>query len=384
MEMFMQKKSIWILGFITLLSNASHASESSKARVIIEQLIKNKSIPGLSVTVSVAGETKWSEAFGFADLENSIKLTPNSLMRIGSISKPLTTAAIVRAMDTGVVDIEANVLDILPDYPQRAPISLRQLGGHLSGIRSYLTEREHVIYEHYDSVLESLELFQNDELISAPGAEFLYTSYGFSLLSAVVSTRTQLAFSDFMEINLWQPLDMKSTALDDLSRVVANRARQYEIGMNGEFINAPFMDDSYKLAGSGMLSSSEDLTKFGGMLLSGPFISHASRSLLFTSQKTSSGVPTGYGFGWFVDMNKFLDDRADRVPPELMAHLKGLYQDRQLIWHSGTASGASAMLLMVPETEVVIAIIANLGGVGREVIATAMEIEAIYSEEGLQ
>ncbi|PCI31586.1 MAG: hypothetical protein COB54_09415 [Alphaproteobacteria bacterium] len=366
--------------FITPFAWSSPSDEVVQAQAVIDKLIHQTGIPGLSITVMVGPTETWSQGFGLADLENDIQVTPDTLMRVGSLSKSMTATALVKAGEQGTVDLDADIREYLPSFPQKKHvITLRQLGGHLGGVRHYKTDSEKYVFQHFDTVLSSLNLFQNDPLISVPGSEYHYSSYGYNLLSAVAEAAFEREFPEFLAYYLWQPLVMKHTVQDDVNLVIPGRARQYVKDNNGALINAPYTDNSYKFAGGGMLSTSRDLAKFGHALVNDSFLNSASRELLFSSQVTTDGRSTGYGLGWFVDMTKFLEDRKDRIPPELYGHLIDLFQDRQLIWHSGTSSGAVAMLLLVPETQVTVAITANLGGVGRQLIAATMEIEAIFS-----
>ena len=78
-------------------------------------------------------------------------------------------------------------------------------------------------------------------------------------------------------------------------------------------------------------------------------------------------------------MEKFLDDHRAEIPAAQYLHLKEISSGRKLIWHSGTADGATAMLLLVPTTKVVVAIVCNLGGIEPQVIMAAMEVEAALS-----
>ncbi len=380
---FKAKKIFGILAFPIILMFfvvPSQSNEVAQAKAIIEQLMHETGIPGLSVTVIVDGEEKWSEGFGLADLENGVKVSPDTVMRIGSISKSITATALAKAREQNNVDIDIDIHEYLPSFPEKKyPVTLRQLGGHLGGIRHYKDDHEENISQHFDTVFSSLNLFQDDPLISVPNSEYHYSSYGYNLLSAVIEAIYKTDFLRFLEKTLWQPLGMTHTEQDDVNKIIIGRAKQYEKNKDGILINAPYTDNSYKFAGAGMLSSSSDLAKFGTALVGDSFLAAPSKKLLFSSQNTDDGKPTGYGFGWFVDMNKFLDDRKDKIPPELLAHLKELYTDRQLIWHSGSSSGAISMLLLAPETKTVVAIIVNLGGVGPQTITASMEIEALFS-----
>ncbi len=95
-------------------------------------------VPGLSIAVGQDGKIIWSEGFGFADLEAKKLITPQSMFRIGSVSKPLTAAGLMLLVEKGVVDLDVDIHRYVPDFPEKGyPITTRQLAGHLAGIRHY-------------------------------------------------------------------------------------------------------------------------------------------------------------------------------------------------------------------------------------------------------
>ncbi|HEX4242964.1 MAG TPA: serine hydrolase domain-containing protein [Steroidobacteraceae bacterium] len=344
---------------------------------IVTDLIRDTGAPALAVTMASGGRIIWSKAYGYADLENRIHATVDTPMRIGSISKTMTATAVARAARAGVIDVDRPVRSYLPMLPQQYdPITLRELGGHLSGIRTYLSPAEHTGLKHYDSPSEALGLFIDDPLANPPGTKFLYTSYGFVLLSAAAERAAGRSFRDFVDAYVWKPLHLAHTSLDDFRAIIPGRARQYEKDAAGRIVNAAFSDDSYKYAGSGMLSSSSDLAALGVSLLTDGFLDSTGRALLFTAQHTSSGESTGYGFGWFVDMPAFLERNRAQIPPEKYAQLSALTRGRRLIWHSGTANGATAMLLLEPSRKTVVAIVCNLAGIEPQLIEAAIRLSA--------
>ncbi|ETN79912.1 hypothetical protein NECAME_09522 [Necator americanus] len=103
-------------------------------------------IPGLSVGVTVNGHVVWREGFGFANLESGSRCTEDTVMRIASISKPITAAIAARLIQDGKLDLEKPIQDYLPDFPEKkyegkpVTISLRQLLSHTAGIRHYKKE----------------------------------------------------------------------------------------------------------------------------------------------------------------------------------------------------------------------------------------------------
>src|SRR2546430_14033752 len=93
---------------------------------------------------------------------------------------------------------------------------------------------------------------------------------------------------------------MTPRAPDGVDSLTRTRPRFYERAADGAFVLAPPVDNSYKWAGGGFVSTAEDLVKFGSALLAPGFLRRETLDLLFTSQRTSAGEETGYGIGWVV------------------------------------------------------------------------------------
>ena len=115
-----------------------YAAAAESARMLIDSLMAAEAIPGLSVAVGRATEVLWSEGFGYSDLTHDVKVTPETKFRIGSVSKPVTAAALAVLVERGALDLDAPVQDYVPSFPtKRFPVTTRQLAGHLGGIRHY-------------------------------------------------------------------------------------------------------------------------------------------------------------------------------------------------------------------------------------------------------
>ena len=169
-------------------------------------------IPGFAIAVAVNGRIVWSEAFGYADLDAKRPATAATQFRIGSVSKPLTAAAIAQLFETGKLDIDAPVQRYVPSFPDKAaPITTRLVGGHLAGIRHY-QGAEFTLNRRFATVAEGLSVFANDSLLFPPGTRFSYSSYGFNLLSAVVEGASHEEFLAYMSRHVFGPLHMTGGA----------------------------------------------------------------------------------------------------------------------------------------------------------------------------
>lgn len=300
-----------------------------------------RGIPGIAVAVTVDGKLVYSEGFGYADLENRVPVWPTSKFRIASISKPLSAAGLMKLVEAGKLDLDAPIQQYVPSFPDKgAKITPRMLAGHLGGIRHYQGD-EFRITKHHDTIQEGLAIFENDPLISPPGTKFNYSSYGFNLLSAAMEAAAKQNFLDYMQATVFGPLGMAHTTPDQNARIVEERTRFYELNKDGAAVNGPYVDNSYKWAGGGFLSTAEDLTTFGNSLLRPGFLSDASRKTLFTSQKTAAGEETRYGIGWGVHTTK---------------------TGKKIYEHAGGAVGGSSQLILYPEDGVVIAVLSNVTG----------------------
>jgi serine beta-lactamase-like protein LACTB, mitochondrial len=298
-----------------------------------------RGIPGITMAVAVDGKIIYSEGYGLADLEQRVPVWPTTKFRIASISKPLTAVALMQLVETGKVDLDAPIQKYVPSFPDKgALITTRMVAGHLAGIRHY-KDKEFEISSHYDSVTEGLKIFEDDPLVAPPGTKFSYSSYGFNLVSAVIEAASGENFLAYMQNHVFTPLGMPHTTADQNKPIVEERARFYELTKAGNAENTPYVDNSYKWAGGGFLSTAEDLVRFGSALLRPGFLKEESLKQLFASQKTKAGDETGYGIGWGV----------------------GKTSNGKIFYaHSGGAVGGTSQLIVYPESGVVIAMINNL------------------------
>jgi CubicO group peptidase (beta-lactamase class C family) len=142
-----------------------------------------------------------------------------------------------------------------------------------------------------------------------------------------------------MQKHVFDAMGLAHTAADMNAQIVEQRSRFYEKEKDGTLENAPYVDNSYKWAGGGFLSTSEDLVRFGSLLLQPGFLKAESLKLLFTSQKTKSGEETGYGMGWGIGKSP---------------------SGKTVYAHSGGSVGGTSQLIVYPETRVVVALVTNL------------------------
>ena len=328
------------------------------ARAIAAALYEEADLPALSIAVGRDGVVLWSEAFGHADLENGTPATPLSKFRIGSVSKPLTATAIGLLVQRGRLDLDAPVQRYVPYFPEKGwPVTTRQAAGHVAGIRHYRGD-EFLSDELFETVREGVEIFADDSLLFQPGTDYSYSSYGWNLISAVIEAASDTPFLEFMREDVIRAIGLRHTVAEHMDSIIAYRVRYYDRTEDGRLINSPDVDNSYKWAGGGYLSTPEDLVRFGRAYLDGDILAPETVALLWEPQTLASGESTGYGIGWGSD-----DD----------------WDGHRVVGHTGGSVGGTTALNILPEHDVIVAAVSNLSdapGLNDLTLAVAEAMEA--------
>jgi serine beta-lactamase-like protein LACTB len=314
----------------------------------IEDFRTARSVPGISAAVVMNGERVWAEGFGVADLENYVAATPSTLYRLGSISKPITSVAVMQQWEQGKLDLDAPVQKYCPAFPQKQePITTREVLSHLSGIRHYRTDEnpndpEVGNTKHFDDpIAGGLKFFAADPLLEAPGVKFHYSTHGYTLAGCVLEGASHEKYVGYVREHVFVPAGMYDTQADNRYNVVQHRTRFYSKNKSGAVINADFLDSSYKIPGGGLISSADDMANFAIAVMDGKLLKASTREAMWTVQHTKDGKATGYALGWGVD---------DKL---------GV----QRISHGGGQQGTSTFLAIVPERHVALIVLANMDSV---------------------
>jgi serine beta-lactamase-like protein LACTB, mitochondrial len=328
-----------VLFVFTQCSKNPNEKAIALSRDSVAAFMDKQKIPGASVTIYKDGKMIWSEGFGFADLEQDVPVYPSKTkFRIGSISKALTAAGLGKLHEQQKIILDSSLYYYLPDFPKKIyRPTVRQLAGHLAGFRHYKGSSEFHNKDNYPTVVDGLAMFKDEPLLFEPGTKFEYTTHGFNLLSAVMEKASKDNFLSFMNNEIFRPLGLMNTQADVNDSIIENRTRFYEL-RNGRWVNGPYVDNSYKWAGGGLISTSEDIAKFGNALLTNEFLKKETIDLLITPQKLSDGTTADYGMG-------FASGKDD----------KGIFQ----FGHSGGSVGGTSNMAVYPDKKIVVVVLTN-------------------------
>lgn len=340
------------VGFnVNIDSNTDYRIKSAKKKA--KKFLRQNGIPGMSISVSQNGTLIWSEGFGYAKRKPRTRINPSkTLFRIASISKSITALTLAKLVDKNVIDLDKSIYTYLPDYPKnKYDFTVRELGGHLAGIRHY-KGNEFVLNKKL-SISQGVDIFKNDPLLFEPSTQFSYNTFGYVLLSEIMQKASKTDFNDLVKNTIFKPLGMNHTVLDNSEIQLENTTDFYR----KKRVLSTSVANEYKVAGGGFLSTSEDLIKFGEEIISPTTVSKEALSEILTSQILKSNKVTGYGIGFSVDCTK---------------------NNTSKYYHTGGGVGASTVLLIFPKEGIVISVLTNKSGVSMD--AFAKELEATFIE----
>ncbi|NNE02407.1 MAG: beta-lactamase family protein [Eudoraea sp.] len=303
---------------------------------ILEDLIIQGSAPGIAITVLKKGKVLLEKGYGLADMETRTPVNPKkTLFRIASASKPIAATALAKMTASGLIDLDRSLYDYVPYFPKKEQdFTIRQLAGHTAGIRGY-KGKEYALNKPI-TIKESLDIFKSDPLLFPPGTDFHYNSFDWVLVSLAMQEASGCSFEDYVSKEVLLPLDMTQTFSEDPAKHLPNKAISYTKRKAG-FKKAMPVDNRFKLAGGGYLSTSADLAKLGQAYLDQRIVSGEVLEQFLTSQFLD-GNPTYYGLGWQVSMD---------------------HEGRPYYGHVGNGIGGYSNFYVYPEQEVVISLLMN-------------------------
>lgn len=316
-------------------------------------------VAGLSAAIAVDGRLVWTGGFGYANLQHGVEAGPSTVSRVGSISKPIAAVAAMALWDRGRLDLDAPIASYLPDYPApNGRITMRQLMSHTAGVRHYRGE-EFLSGVRYDDVAAPLVVFWADSLLFEPGTDYSYSTYGWTVVSAVTEAAdADRPWVEVLREEVAEPLGLLHLQPEWQDSVIPHHAAFYTLDReSGALLNAPPVDLSNKWAGGGLVATTADLVNFALGILHGDVLSDAARGEMWRRQ-TPEGEAS-YGLGWNVG--------------EIGGH--------RAVSHSGGSVGATAMLILLPDDGVAVAVLGNTDNVGHAGIARRV-IRILMGEDG--
>lgn len=334
----------------TTLSERTAEADAFATRVsdrILAALVETSGVPGMGAAIWRDGRMIWTGSAGHRDIELGRPVDENTIFRLASVSKLFAATAAAKLVEEGALDVDVPVPSIVGYLPDGWPtITTAQLGAHTSGIPHYQAVDLDRGGHRFETVREAVAVFQDRDLLFAPGTQYSYSSWGYVLLSAVIEEISGRPYLDYLAQEVVPGLEIGPDRTD---RDDPDASTAYEFA-DGAIRRAAPHDYSYGWGGAGLGASAPDLARFGGRLMDGEIVAYetfewmlapaglADGSNVIDEDRTPGGGPTTVGFGW----RSALDAQGERI-----AH------------HSGVTRGARSALVLYPDRRLAISVLSN-------------------------
>ncbi len=322
-------------------------------QAVLDATVADGSIPGAVASVSIPGYEPWVGAAGLAAREPAVPMTPETRVRIASISKIFTAVVALQLVEEGALELDAPMSTWLPDLvPDGEQISLRNLLQHTSGLYDYLEDRRFVGRAYQDPE----RLWAPEELVTyanqfppafSPGAAgaWDYSSTNFVLLGMIIERATGKSLAEEMRARIFEPLGMANTFFTPDEAVAEPWARGYS-----QETDQTRVAMSVVFATANLVSTTGDLQRFAAGLFGGELLAPATYALMteFVDGKGQYNMPTlAYGLGLMrsnlpVGPGPGGQARSD-AETTVMGHIGGFGGFRAALWHA-PASGVSVAI----------------------------------------
>jgi CubicO group peptidase (beta-lactamase class C family) len=338
----MRRKRLSIFFAILLLLAPTIAARADKVDDYVKAEMQRQRIPGVSLAVVKDGKVIKAEGYGLANVELNVPARPETVYKIGSVSKQFLATGIMLLAQEGKLSPDDKVSKYLDGTPDAwGGITLRNLLTHTSGIvreapgfDPFKTQKD------FDVIKTAYPL----ALRFTPGEKYEYCNVGYFSLAEIISRVSGKSWGDFLAERVFAPLGMTVTRTTSASAVVPNRAGGYE-WESDRLQNA---SEYIALRPSGaFLSSVLDLARWDAALYTDAFLKQSTREQMWTPVRLNNGTTYPYGFGWALDPLK----------------------DHRQVSHGGSLPGFRAHFSRLPDDKLSIVVLANLGAANPATIA---------------
>ena len=313
----------------------------------VEDNMARLNAPGAAVAVVLDGELIYESGYGVKVRGGDAAVNPETIFRIGSVTKQMTAAAVMQQVELGRVDLGDPVTDYIPEFTigGRWPvdrITVWHALTHTTGFPDRITDYSTV----GDQALSIWAQGQGDmELHAPPGSFWNYSNPNFMIAGLVAERASSTPYRDLLKNSLWEPAGMHSTTFDP-DEVVASgnysHGHFYDSGTGGWQLVDPRDFDSWTAGPAGMtFSTVEDLVRWALLLMDGggPVLSPRSAAMMQHPHQWTHFTPDlFYGFGIMIEEYQGLDVRQ----------------------HGGNVTGYGTFLLWVPERRFAVALLTNV------------------------
>jgi CubicO group peptidase (beta-lactamase class C family) len=288
-----------------------------------------------SIAAIKNGEVLFEKAYGYANIEHKVNNTIETKFKIWSITKQFTAAAILILEERGLLKVEDSLKTYFPELDDLNPrITIHHLLTHTSGIFNYSNlPNSHKTFQRMHHEKDDLiKKFVGAPLDFEPGTKWNYSNTGYYFLGMLIEKLSGRSYKEFLEENIFLPLGMINTGIDDEKKIVENKAAGYYLNYN-DLIHCNYINMNLIFSSGGMYSTVNDLLIWDHALNTGKLLSKNS------IVKMNIPYENNYGYGVFINKNG----------------------NRKVVQHNGGCEGFLAEIHRYVEDDFAVVVLSNYG-----------------------
>jgi len=299
---------------------------------------------GCALGVAQNGEFLYRKGYGYANLDWDIPITPTTVFYVGSVSKQFTAATIALLAHEGLLSLDDNIRQYLPEMPDYdPPVTIRHVLHHTSGIPDMYEVMEENGLSTWNrfSREEALELLSRQQLDFPPGERYQYSNGGYFALSMIVERASGQTLAEYAQANIFGPLGMRDTHFhDDPVQIVKRRAMSYMPREEGDQEYYQSYEGNFALPGAGGLYTTVN-------------------DLLLWDQNFLNNKLGGPDFLQVMHTKGVLND--GEVLDYALAIREGQHRGLKTLFHTGSFMGFKAYYVRYPDIQFSTWVLCNMG-----------------------
>ena len=294
---------------------------------LVQARMKELQVPGAALAILRDGRLEKEAYYGQSVVEHNVPVSNDTVFRLASVTKAVTTVAVLKLYESGELDLDDSVTKHLATVPEHwNAITVRHLLSQTSGIQTPDEAFSRTIQEDQEEFVKffwtlyikeflQLEPAKKSPLQHAPGEGWAYNNTHHAFAGKILQSVSGVTLNEFVRREIFAPLEMSSATFKIGGHIIHNEAKGYRLGRNSKKLRTafPFSSSVSSIPGhAGMYCTLRDLVKLEMALHAGRILKPETRDLMWQLAITDSGQPapvkwfdghtdTGYGMGWFVD-----------------------------------------------------------------------------------
>ncbi len=252
------------------------------------------------------GMILYEKAFGYSNFKTKDSLQINSVFQLASVTKPLTSCAVLMLYERGELNLEDDIRTFFPDFPYEG-VTVRLLLTHRSGLPDYMYFADHLWKSRSvpitnDDVIDLMTLYKPSRYY-LPNKRYNYSNTNYCLLASIIEKVSGMSYAEFMKSQIFEPLGMKNTRVMTYDDLKFNPPENLTTGYNRPWRAA---ENSYLngvVGDKGIYSTVEDLFQLDQALYQGNLVSLFTLKEAFQPAHKDLRDNDNYGFGWRINLN---------------------------------------------------------------------------------